>query len=153
MEKDAEGNGAWNVSDKDNRITTFGHFLRNSKIDELPQLINVFIGSMSFVGPRPELKYYVNMYSDEEKRILDMKPGITDWASIINFDQYVTFTSNDDPDAVYLEKIRPLKLKLQIYYRENNSFFGDIKILFWTFFKILSRSQRIPKEIENIVNL
>lgn len=151
MIKDAEGKGKWNVGDKDDRITPIGHFLRNTKIDELPQLINVLIGDMSFVGPRPELQYYVDMYTEEEKRILDSKPGITDWASITNFDQFEVFTKATDPDEAYLKYIRPLKLKLQLFYRDNNSFLSDIKIVFWTVYKVISRTQGLPKEIVPIV--
>ncbi|MBH0230742.1 sugar transferase [Halobacillus yeomjeoni] len=153
MVKDAEGNGKWNVGDNDDRITPIGHFLRNTKIDELPQLINVLIGDMSFVGPRPELQYYVDMYRDNEKKILDLKPGITDWASITNFDQFEVFTKAQDPDEAYLKYIRPLKLQLQLYYRENNSFFSDIKILLWTVYKIISRTEKLPKDIAQITSL
>lgn len=152
MVKDAEGKGKWNVGDNDDRITPIGHFLRNTKIDELPQLINVLIGDMSFVGPRPELQYYVDMYTEKEKKILDLKPGITDWASITNFDQFEVFTKAKDPDEAYLKYIRPLKLELQMYYRNNNSFFSDIKIIFWTIYKVVSRSEKLPKEIAPIVS-
>ena len=101
MVKDCEGKGKWNVGDNDDRITRIGHFLRKTKLDEIPQLINVFIGDMSFVGPRPELKVYVDMYTDEEKRILDLKPGITDYASMVNIAQFETFTKAVDPDEAY----------------------------------------------------
>lgn len=151
MIKDAEGKGKWNVGDNDDRITPIGHFLRNTKIDELPQLINVLIGNMSFVGPRPELLYYVDMYTEEEKRILDLKPGMTDWASITNFDQFEVFTKAEDPDEAYLSYIRPLKLQLQLYYLENNSLFSDIKIIFWTIYKVTFRTQKLPKDISHIV--
>lgn len=152
MIPDCEGKGKWNVGDKDDRITKMGHFLRKSKLDELPQLINVLIGDMSLVGPRPELRYYVDMYTEEEMPILDLKPGITDWASMTNFDQFKGFTSAEDPDSFYLEQVRPLKLKLQLYYRYNNSFFSDIKCLFWTVYKVISRSQKLPKDIQKIVD-
>ncbi len=151
MLKDCEGKGKWNVGDNDNRITKTGHFLRKTKLDEIPQLINVFLGNMSFVGPRPELQIYVDMYSDEEKKILDLKPGITDYASMVNIAQFETFTKAVDPDEAYLKYIRPLKLKLQLYYRDNNSFFGDIRIIFWTIYKVLTHSNKLPKEINSIV--
>lgn len=152
MIKDAEGKGKWNVGDNDDRITPIGHFLRKTKIDELPQLINVFVGDMSFVGPRPELQHYVDMYTEDEKRILNLKPGITDWASITNFDQYEIFTKAVDPDEAYLQYIRPLKLKLQLYYESNNSILGDIRIILWTIYKVISGSQKLPKEISSIVS-
>lgn len=152
MVKDCEGKGKWNVGDDDNRITRTGHFLRKTKLDELPQLINVLIGDMSFVGPRPELRIYVDMYTEEEKKILDLKPGITDYASIVNSSQFITFTEAADPDTAYLEYIRPLKLKLQLYYREHHSFFGDMKLIFWTIWKVISKTKSIPKEIQYIVD-
>lgn len=151
MKKDCEGKGKWNVGDKDDRITKVGHFLRNTKLDELPQLINVLKGDMSFVGPRPELQYYVDMYTDEEEKILDLKPGITDWASIVNFNQFVAFTEADDPDEIYLEKIRPLKLKLQLYYRYNNSFWSDIYCILWTIYKVIRRTPNLPKDIKKVI--
>jgi len=151
MVKDAEGNGKWNVGNNDERITPIGKFLRITKIDELPQLINVLKGDMSLVGPRPELQIYVDMYTEEEKKILDLKPGITDWASLANFDQYRIFTRAKDPDEAYLKYIRPLKLKLQLYYRYNNSMLIDLKIILWTIYKVIFRSKRLPKEIEAIV--
>jgi len=152
MKPDCEGKGKWNVGDDDVRITRVGHFLRKSKLDEIPQLINVIIGDMSLVGPRPELKYYTDMYTDEEKVILDLKPGITDWASMVNFEQFKGFTEATDPDKYYLEQVRPLKLKLQMYYRYNHSFIGDIKCLFWTIYKVITHSQKLPKEVQEIVD-
>lgn len=151
MIPDCEGKGKWNVGDDDDRITRMGHFLRKTKLDELPQLINVFIGDMSFVGPRPELQVYVDMYTPEEKCILDLKPGITDYASVANFDQFEIFTKAKDSDEAYLKYVRPLKLQLQLYYRKNNSFFGDIRLIFWTVYKVITRTQKVPKEIEPIV--
>jgi len=150
MIPDCEGKGKWNVGDNDPRITRIGHFLRKSKLDELPQLINVFIGDMSFVGPRPELQIYVDMYTDDEKEILNIKPGITDWASITNFDQFKDFTQADDPDTYYLKYVRPLKLKLQLYYYEHNSFFSDISCILWTIYKVVTRSEKLPKKIKSI---
>ena len=152
MKPECEGHGKWNVGDKDDRITRVGHFLRKSKLDELPQLINVIKGDMSLVGPRPELQYYVDMYTEAEKPILDLKPGITDWASMVNFEQFKGFTLSEDPDAFYLEQIRPLKLKLQLYYRYNHSFVQDIKCILWTVYKVITHSKRLPKAIQNIVD-
>lgn len=152
MVPDCEGKGKWNVGDKDDRITKMGHFLRKSKLDELPQLINVLKGDMSLVGPRPELRYYTDMYTEEEKAILDLKPGITDWASMTNFEQFKGFTMVEDPDAFYLEQVRPLKLKLQLYYRYHHSFWGDIKCIFWTVYKVITHSQKLPKNVQQIVD-
>ena len=151
MKPDCEGKGKWNVGDKDDRITKIGHFLRKSKIDELPQLINVVLGDMSLVGPRPELRYYIDMYTENEKPILDLKPGITDWASMTNFEQFKGFTEALDPDEFYLKKVRPLKLRLQLYYRYNHSFWGDIQCILWTVFKVVTHSQKLPSEVQKIV--
>lgn len=152
MIPDCEGKGKWNVGDTDDRITKVGHFLRKTKLDELPQLINVLKGEMSFVGPRPELRYYTDMYTEEEKAILDLKPGITDWASMTNFEQFKGFTEAKDPDAFYLNEIRPLKLKLQLYYRYNNSFLSDIKCILWTVYKVITHSQKLPKDVQAIID-
>ncbi len=151
MIPDCEGKGKWNVGDNDDRITRVGHFLRKSKLDELPQLINVFIGNMSFVGPRPELRVYVDQYTQEEKVILKMKPGITDWASITNFEQFKGFTEAADPDEYYMQYVRPLKLKLQLYYYEHQGIWNDFRCVFWTIYKVATRSQKLPKEIMQIV--
>ncbi|MBE6927916.1 MAG: sugar transferase [Ruminococcaceae bacterium] len=151
MIPDCEGKGKWNVGDNDDRITKVGHFLRKSKLDELPQLINVLIGNMSFVGPRPELRVYVDQYTEEEKAILERKPGITDWASITNFEQFKGFTEAEDPDAYYMNYVRPLKLKLQLYYAEHHSLWDDIRCVAWTVYKVATRSQKLPKEIAKIV--
>ena len=152
MVPDCEGKGKWNVGDRDERITRVGHFLRKSKLDELPQLLNVLKGEMSLVGYRPELRFYVDMYTEEEMPILDLKPGVTDWASMANFEQFKGFTASEDPDAFYLEQVRPLKLRLQLYYRYNHSFWGDIKCLLWTTFKVLTHSQKLPRDVQKIVD-
>lgn len=152
MKPDCEGKGKWNVGDDDDRITKVGHFLRKSKMDELPQLINVLIGDMSFVGPRPELRYYVDMYTDREMPILDQKPGITDWASMANIAQFKGFTEAADSDEYYLKIVRPLKLELQLYYRYNHSFLGDIKCILWTVYKVLTKSTKLPKDVQKIVD-
>lgn len=152
MRPDCEGKGKWNVGNDDDRITRVGHFLRNTKLDELPQLINVLIGDMSLVGPRPELRYYIDMYTPREMPILDLKPGITDWASITNFEQFKGFTEASDPDEYYLHVVRPVKLELQLYYRNHHSFLGDLRCLFWTVYKVISRSQKLPAEIQAIVD-
>jgi len=151
MIPDCEGKGKWNVGDRDERITRVGHFLRKSKLDELPQLLNVLKGEMSLVGYRPELRFYVDMYTEEEMPILDLKPGVTDWASMANFEQFKGFTASEDPDAFYLEQVRPLKLRLQLYYRYHHGFWRDIKCLLWTVFKVLTHSQKLPRDIQKIV--
>lgn len=152
MIPDCEGKGKWNVGDKDDRITKIGHFLRKTKLDELPQLINVLKGEMSFVGYRPELRYYIDMYTEKEMPILDLKPGITDWASMANFEQFKGFTSSSDPDVFYLEQVRPLKLRLQLYYRYHHGFWKDIGCIFWTVYKVITHSKKLPKDVQKIVD-
>lgn len=152
MRPDCEGKGKWNVGDNDDRITRMGHFLRKSKLDELPQLINVLKGDMSLVGPRPELRVYIDMYTQREMPILDLKPGITDWASITNFEQFKGFTQAVDPDQYYLDVVRPVKLELQLYYHAHHSFADDIRCLCWTAYKVITRSQKLPAEVQEIVD-
>ena len=90
------------------------------------------------------------MYTEEQRKILSLKPGITDWASMTNFDQYKLLTNMKDPDRAYIKHIQPLKLKLQLYYFDNRSLFTYIKIILWTIFKVITRSQKLPKEIQRI---
>ncbi len=133
--------GGPSTSSDDSRITKIGTFIRKYKLDELPQLINVLKGDMSFVGPRPEVKQYVDMYSESEKVILTVRPGITDWASLWNIDEGSVLAGSPDPEKAYLEKIRPTKLKLQLKYVREQSFFTDIKIIGLTLYSIITRKR------------
>jgi lipopolysaccharide/colanic/teichoic acid biosynthesis glycosyltransferase len=128
----AEKMGGPSTADDDLRITRIGKKLRKYKLDELPQLINVFTGDMSLVGPRPEVPHYVNMYTEEEKAILTVRPGITDWASLWNPDEGGILAGSPDPEKTYIEKIRPEKIRLQLKYVRERSFWTDIKIIFLT---------------------
>lgn len=152
MRPDCEGKGKWNVGDNDDRITRMGHFLRKSKLDELPQLINVLKGDMSLVGPRPELRVYIDMYTEREMPILELRPGITDWASITNFEQFKGFTEAVDPDQYYLDVVRPVKLELQLYYHAHHGLWDDFRCLCWTAYKVITRSRKLPKEVQEIVD-
>jgi len=134
---DAEKIGGPSTADDDPRITKVGKTLRKYKLDELPQLINVCKGEMSFVGPRPEVKQYVDMFSEEEKQILTVKPGITDWASLWNPDEGATLAGSPDPEKTYLENIRPEKIRLQLKYVREQTFWIDIIIIFSTLKTIL----------------
>ena len=120
----------------DNRVTKAGRFLRKFKLDELPQLINVFLGEMSFVGPRPEVKKYVDMYNDEQRRVLSVRPGITEYASIIYRNENELLDAAMEPEEVYINDIMPKKLKLNLEYIDNMSFWGDIKLIFKTIFSL-----------------
>ena len=137
MVVDAEKIGAFSTSDDDQRITQVGRFLRKYKLDELPQLLNVLFGEMSLVGPRPEVKKFTDMYTDDEKVILTVRPGISDCASLWNPDEGVFLKGSVDPDKDYLEKIRPEKIRLQLKYVRERSFWTDLKIIFLTVKTIL----------------
>lgn len=126
------------VGGHDPRITRSGAFVRKFKIDELPQLINVFVGDMSFVGPRPEVPYYVEMYTEEQKGVLSVRPGITDLASIKYRDENEILGRVAAPEAYYVSTLMPDKLNINLEYVKKHSFFGDIKIIFMTIFEIFS---------------
>ena len=147
MVVDAESLGGSATAADDPRITRFGKFLRRYKFDELPQLFNVLLGDMSLVGPRPEVEKYVNLYSPEEKAILTVRPGITDWASIWNSNEAAVLEGSRDPERTYEELIRPTKLALQILYVRDHSFFVDLKILFHTAVKLIDEDW-VPKELK-----
>ena len=136
---DAEKIGGPSTADDDPRITKLGRFLRKYKLDELPQLINVLRGEMSLVGPRPEVQHYVDMFTEEEKAILNIRPGITDWASLWNPDEGAILAGSHDPEKAYMEKIRPQKLKLQLKYVRKHSFWIDLKIILLTLKSIIIR--------------
>ena len=124
--------GSPSSGDDDPRITEFGRSLRSYKLNELPQLINVLKGEMSFVGPRPEVEQYVNIFTEEEKAILSVRPGITDYASIKFHNEGEILAGSPDPDKAYEEVIRPEKLRLQLEYIRNHSLWVDFKLLFKT---------------------
>ena len=122
---------------KDGRITKLGSFLRKYKLDEIPQLINVLIGDMSLVGPRPEVPKYVALYTDEQKEILKVRAGITDYASIEFSDENDLLASEEEPEKAYIEKIMPKKIELNKKYLSKISILTDIKIILLTIKKIL----------------
>lgn len=144
---DAEKIGGPSTADDDPRITKIGKKLRKYKLDELPQLINVFKGEMSFVGPRPEVQHYVDMFTEEERQILSVRPGITDWASLWNVDEGAILAGSSDPEKTYMEKIRPIKLKLQLKYVRERNFLIDLKILFLTLVSIITKKRFIEPNI------
>ena len=133
----AESIGPASTSSDDERITTTGKFLRKYKLDEIPQLVNVLKGDMSIVGPRPEVKKFTDIYTDDEKKILLVKPGITDWASIWNSDEGKILEGAEDADKAYMELIRPKKIRLQLEYVNKHNFLIDLKIIFFTVRKII----------------
>ncbi len=132
MRKNAELKGQLTVGMKDNRITRSGYFIRKYKIDELPQLVNVFLGEMSVVGPRPEVPKYVLLYNEEQQNILSIKPGITDFASIEYVRENELLSASSDPEKTYIEEIMPAKLELNLKYLREQSFLTDMKIILQT---------------------
>jgi len=140
MVQNAEKIGAASTTEKDSRITKCGMLIRKYKLDELSQLINVFIGDMSIVGPRPEVQKFVDMYTEEEKAILTLRPGITDWSSIKfhNEGEIIAASGIEDADEAYAKLIRPEKLRLQQKYLKERNLWVDIKIIFSTIATIFS---------------
>lgn len=138
MRVGSDKNGLITVGGHDPRITRSGYFIRKYKLDELPQLINVFIGDMSLVGPRPEVRKYVDMYTAEQMHVLDVRPGITDMASIRYRNENELLEQADDPDKYYVEVVMQDKLRLNLEYVERHSFFFDIRLIFQTFWTIVS---------------
>jgi lipopolysaccharide/colanic/teichoic acid biosynthesis glycosyltransferase len=138
MRTDSDKKGLLTVGGRDSRITRMGYYIRKYKIDELPQLINVLLGDMSLVGPRPEVRRYTDLYNDEQKKVLSVKPGITDYASIEYSNENEILGKADDPERVYIDEIMPAKLKLNLRYIAEQGLFTDVKIIFKTVFKILS---------------
>lgn len=130
--------GLLTVGDKDPRVTRFGYILRKYKLDELPQLINVFMGTMSFVGPRPEVRHYVNYYSVEDLEILSIKPGITDYASIVFRNEAELLKTAKNPEHLYINTILPQKIALNKKYITSPGLLIDLKIITKTIQTILS---------------
>ena len=134
---DADKKGLLTVGGRDNRITKVGYFIRKYKLDELPQLLNVLRGDMSLVGPRPEVKKYVDLYTPSQRKVLSVRPGITDPASLKFRNENDLLAKADNPEEFYIKKIMPEKLNISIDYIQKQNFFSDLKVIFNTFFKIL----------------
>lgn len=127
------------VGSMDPRVTKSGYYLRKCKLDELPQLINVFNGDMSLVGPRPEVRRYVDLYTEKQREVLRVKPGITDYASIEYADENTLLGNSSDPEKVYVEIIMPDKIALNMKYIEHQSVIEYFKVIFLTLFKLVKR--------------
>jgi lipopolysaccharide/colanic/teichoic acid biosynthesis glycosyltransferase len=132
MRPGSEALGQITVGGRDPRITGIGYFLRKSKMDELPQLINVLLGDMSLVGPRPEVPRYVALYSAEQRMVLNVRPGITSAASIAYMDENEILGRSADPHRAYVEEVMPAKLALDLDYVKDRSFFRDLSIILRT---------------------
>ena len=125
------------VGGKDPRVTKSGYFIRKYKLDELPQLINVVWGDMSLVGPRPEVRKYAELYNNEQRKVLTVKPGITDYASIEYIDENKILGESEDPEKTYIEIIMPEKIRYNMKYINNRSIKEYFKIIYLTIMKIL----------------
>ncbi|MCX8478986.1 MAG: sugar transferase [Chitinophagales bacterium] len=132
MRTGADKQGLLTVGMKDSRITRSGYYLRKYKLDELPQLINVLLGDMSLVGPRPEVEKYVKLYSQEQLKVLSVRPGITDLASIKYRNENDVLASFEDAEAGYIQSVMPDKLKLNLMYIQNRSLLMDLRIILTT---------------------
>ena len=139
MQVGADKKGLITVGGHDSRVTRSGYFIRKYKLDEFPQLINVFIGDMSIVGPRPEVRKYVDLYTPEQMHVLDVRPGITSLASIRYRNENELLEKVDDPDQYYKDVIMQDKLKIDLEYVQKASFWFDIKLIFRTFWEIVSK--------------
>jgi lipopolysaccharide/colanic/teichoic acid biosynthesis glycosyltransferase len=137
MKTESDRDGLLTVGGKDSRITKAGYYLRKYKLDELPQLINVLKGEMSFVGPRPEVRKYVNYYNDKQREVLNVRPGITDIASIAYRNENELLEGSDNPENFYITVIMPDKLRMNLDYLNDRSFFKDVKIIFKTLVAII----------------
>ena len=140
MRSGAEGAGGLTIGARDSRITRMGYWLRRFKLDELPQLINIVKGDMSFVGPRPELRKYVDLYTPEQRKVLQIKPGLTDWASIEYFHENDILGKSASPEEAYIHTVMPVKISLNMKFIEKPSVCNYLRILGRTVTKVLIKS-------------
>ncbi len=138
MQTGADKKGLLTIGGRDSRVTRIGFYLRKYKLDELPQLINVLMGDMSIVGPRPEVRKYVEFYSQDQRKVLSLKPGITDYASIEYSNENELLAQSENPEKTYIEEVLPAKLELNQKYLADQGFLTDLKIIFHTIKKIVS---------------
>ncbi len=141
----ADASGVDSTSSNDKRITKLGSFIRKFKLDEIPQLFNVFFGQMSLVGPRPNVKRETDLYTEDEKLILSFKPGITDFSSIVFSDEGEILKDSHDPDLDYNQLIRPWKSRLAIFYVQNSNLIIDIKIIYLTIQSLFNKKKVLKK--------
>lgn len=137
MRVNADKFGQLTVGMRDPRITRVGYFIRKFKLDEFPQFINVLIGQMSIVGPRPEVKEYVDLYNKEQLKVLEVKPGITDYASLEYFNENEILGKAENPRQTYIDEVMPAKLELNKKYLSNPTILHDLKIMWLTFLKMI----------------
>ncbi len=142
MHNNSDKSGLLTVGRRDNRITSIGYFLRKFKLDELPQLINVVKGEMSIVGPRPEVRKYVSLYTDDQMNVLKVLPGITDYASIKYKDENHLLSMSDDWESLYINEIMPQKIALNQKFLENRTVKNYFKVIFLTIYSIFQKSEK-----------
>jgi len=153
MVSGADKMGALNVAHTDSRVTPIGRFLRTTKLDELPQFINVLIGNVTLIGPRADIPEYIEKLPEQKKKlILSVKPGLSDWASLFAFTQYVDFAKTDDPDKYHITYIHPIKIALQEYYVRNHSLTMDFHIFFLTALRMVKINLAIPAYVQRIID-
>lgn len=138
MRSGSDKKGLLTVGGRDPRITAIGYYLRRYKLDELPQLLNVLLGSMSLVGPRPEVRKYVDLYTEEQRKVLLVKPGITDYASLQYFSENDLLAASNDPEHTYIHEIMPAKLALNKTYISEAGLVTDLRIIARTLKRIVS---------------
>lgn len=139
MKINSESLGQITIGERDPRVTNIGFWLRKFKLDEFPQLINVLMGDMSIVGPRPEVPKYVKLYNDEQKEVLSVRPGLTDYASLEYINENEILAKSNNPNETYINDIMPKKLELNLKYVENNSLLIDFKLILNTIFRIFKQ--------------
>ncbi len=137
MKPGADRSSLLTVGSRDSRITRFGYFLRKYKLDELPQLFNIICGDMSIVGPRPEVRKYVNLYNEEQRHVLSVLPGLTDYASLQYINESDLLSQSTNPEALYMNEIMPAKLKLNLQYIRERNLGTDVKIILITIKRII----------------
>jgi lipopolysaccharide/colanic/teichoic acid biosynthesis glycosyltransferase len=153
MSIEAEQKGLLITSANDPRITRIGRLLRKIKLDEMPQLINILKGEMSLVGPRPEVPKYVEFYTDEEKRVLTVKPGMTDPATIYFRNEEELLANAEDRESFYINEIMPIKLTLYLQYIENTSLIYDIRLIFLEILTIIFPQLAVQKEFSKEIGV
>ena len=137
MRTGSDKKGLLTVGDRDSRVTKVGYFLRKYKLDEFPQLINIIKGDMSIVGPRPEVRKYVDLYTPEQRQVLTVRPGLTDYASIRYVHESEILARSDNPEQTYIDEVMPAKLALNLEYIQHQSLKEDFKLIFQTFAAIV----------------
>lgn len=137
MQIGSDSEGLLTIGERDNRITRIGYFMRKTKMDELPQLLNVLKGDMSLVGPRPEVRKYTDLYTEEQRKVLSVRPGITDYASIEYVHENELLSQAEDPERMYIEKVMPDKIKLNMKYLDHYTVGEYFKIIFLTLISLV----------------